>query len=390
MSGFFKGEAMGSKRRILVFGASYGSLLAVKLLGAGHAVTLVCRQATAQLINDEGIRVRMPVSSGGEIVEVDSRRLPGNLSASTPSAIDFTGYDLVVLAMQEPQYCAPELRDSLAEVTRAALPCLSIMNMPPLPYLGRVNGLGVESLRVAYTNPAVWNGFDPALVTLCSPDPQAFRPENERPNVLQVRLATNFKTARFASDTHNAMLVELQNDIEAARFPIDDQAIALPVKLKVHDSLFVPFAKWAMLLTGNYRCIQKHGMRSIAAAVNEDAATVRTVYEWVTQVCRRLGADDQDLVAFDKYVNAASSLTAPSSAARALAGGAVHIERVDRLVQAVAADLRMRSAEVDRTVDLVDAWLTSNRRASRRRVQAPRAASVSTRPISSSAVATVP
>ena len=353
---------MGSKYRILVFGASYGSLLGVKLLAAGHAVTLVCRPVTAQLINTEGIRVRIPVSSGGEVVEVDSRRLPGILSASAPSGIDFMGYDLVVLAMQEPQYCASELRESLAEVARAALPCMSIMNMPPLPYLGRVAGLSVESLRVAYTNPAVWDGFDPALVTLCSPDPQAFRPENEKPNVLQVRLATNFKTARFASEAHNSMLVGLQNDVEAARFPIGDRTIALPVKLKVHDSLFVPFAKWAMLLAGNYRCVQEHGMRSIAAAVHEDAATARTVYEWATHVCKMLGAEDEDLVAFDKYANAASSLTAPSSAARALAGGAVNIERVDRLVQAVAANLGMRSVEVDRTVDLVDSWLTSNRR----------------------------
>jgi hypothetical protein len=361
---------MGSKRNILVFGASYGSLLAIKLLGAGHAVTLICRQATARLISDEGIRVRMPVSPGADVVEVDSRRLPGNLSASAPSGIDVTDYDLAVLAMQEPQYCAaPELRDALADVARAALPCMSVMNMPPLPYLCRVPGLGVESLRMAYTDPAVWNGFDPALFTLCSPDPQAFRPENERPNVLQVRLATNFKTARFASESHNSMLVELQNDVESARFPIGDRAIPLPVKLKVHDSLFVPFAKWAMLLTGNYRCIQAHGMRSIAAAVNEDGATARTVYEWVTQVCKRLGADDEDLVAFDRYASAASSLTAPSSAARALAAGAAHIERVDRLVQAVAADLGMRSAEVDRTVGLVDSWLASNRR--RQRVLRP-------------------
>jgi hypothetical protein len=353
---------MGSKRRILVFGASYGSLLAAKLLGAGHAVTLVCRPATAELINAEGIRVRIPVSSGGEVVEVDSRRLSGHLSTAVPPRIEFASYDLAVLAMQEPQYCAPELRESLAEVARAALPCMSIMNMPPIPYLCRVPGLGVESLRMAYTDASVWNGFDPALVTLCSPDPQAFRPENERPNVLQVRLATNFKTAKFASETHNSMLLGLQDDVEVARFPIGERAIALPVKLKVHDSLFVPLAKWAMLLTGNYRCIQAHAMRSIAAAVNEDGATARSVYEWVMQVCRRLGAGDEDLVAFDRYRSAASSLSAPSSAARVLAAGGVHIERVDRLVQAVAANLGMRSAEVDRTVDAVDSWVASNRR----------------------------
>lgn len=372
---------MGSKRRILVFGASYGSLLAAKLLGAGHAVTLVCRPATSRLINAEGIRIRIPVSSGGEVVEVDSRRLPGHLCASTPSGIDFASYDLVVLAMQEPQYRAPELRESLARVARAALPCMSIMNMPPLPYLCRVPGLDVATLRMTYTDATVWEGFDPALVTLCSPDPQAFRPENEKPNVLQVRLATNFKTARFASGTHNAMLIGLQDDVETARFPIGDRAIALPVKLKVHDSLFVPFAKWAMLITGNYRCIQPHGMRSIAAAINEDGATARSVYEWVTQVCRKLGADDEDLVAFDKYTSAASSLSSPSSAARALAAGGVHIERVDRLVQAVAANLGMRSAEVDRTVDIVDSWLASNRRKQHVRRPAPETRTPQRRPL---------
>ena len=355
---------MGSKRRIVVFGASYGSLLAAKLLGAGHAVTLVCRPATAGLINAEGIRVRIPLSSGGEAVEVDSRRLPGNLSASTPSGIDVAGYDLIVLAMQEPQYRAPELREALGRVAHAGLPCMSIMNMPPLPYLCRVPRLDVEALRTAYTDATVWKDFDPALVTLCSPDPQAFRPQNEKPNVLHVRLATNFKTAKFASQTHNAMLVDLQDDVERARFAFGDGAIALPVKLKVHDSLFVPFAKWAMLLTGNYRCIEARGVRSIAAAINDDGAMARRVYDWVTQVCKRLGADDGDLVAFDRYVSAASLLTAPSSAARALAAGSVHIERVDRLVQAIAANLGMRLAEVDRTVDMVDSWLASNRRRS--------------------------
>ena len=60
-------------------------------------------------------------------------------------------------------------------------------------------------------------------------------------------------------------------------------------------------------------------------------------------------------------------MTAPSSAARALAAGAIHIERVDKLVQAIAAGLDMHSDEVDRTVDLVDSWLASNRLAAEER-----------------------
>ena len=357
---------MASVHKILVFGASYGSLLAVKLLGARHEVTLVCRPSTAQLIEREGIRVRFP-DAAGERVEVDSRHLPGRFSATAPRDVECGDYDLVVLAMQEPQYATSELREALRKVAHARIPCMSIMNMPPLAYLARVPGLDIAPLRHAYTDPAVWDEFDPACMTLCSPDPQAFRPPNEPLNVLQVRLATNFKTATFASQHHDAMLQRLQADIEDARFPIGERAATLPVKLKVHASLHVPFAKWSMLLAGNYRCVQPHSMRSIATAVRDDAAGARAVYEWTAQVCKRLGAGDDDLVPFDKYAAAAASLTAPSSAARALAAGAIHIERVDKLVQAIAAGLDMHSDEVDRTVDLVDSWLASNRLAARER-----------------------
>src|SRR5436190_10775311 len=122
---------------------------------------------------------------------------------------------------------------------------MSIMNMPPPPYLARIPGVAIGSLRDCYTDFAAWEGFDPALVTLCSPDPQAFRPPDQPVNVLQVRLPTNFKSARFDSDEHTALLRELAADIEAARFEVNGEKLELPVKLKIHDSVFVPLAKWA-------------------------------------------------------------------------------------------------------------------------------------------------
>ena len=68
------------------------------------------------------------------------------------------------------------------------------------------------------------------------------------------------------------------------------------------------------------------------------------------------------MVPFEKYANAALSLESPSSAARALAAGAPRIERVDRLVQAIAAQRGLRLPALDETVALVDAWLVRNRR----------------------------
>ncbi len=357
---------MKSIYKILILGASYGSLLATKLLLAGHTVKLVCLPAEAELINKEGTRVRMPVKGRDGLVEVDSRKLPGKLSADVPGAIKPSEYDLVALAMQEPQYRSPGVRELLDAVARARVPCMSIMNMPPLPYLARIPGVSVDACRSCYTDATVWDSFDPALMTLCSPDPQAFRPPEEKINVLQVRLPTNFKSARFPSETHTAILRRLEADIEAARF----DNIELPVKLKVHESVFVPLAKWAMLIAGNYRCITQDGMRPIKEAVHSDLEASRAVYNWVVKLCVLLGANEKDLVPFEKYAAAAQGLASPSSAARALFGGAPHIERVDRLVQTIAAQKGLRLDALDEIVRLVDAKLEANRKAAQPAVAA--------------------
>ena len=353
---------MQNTYKILILGASYGSLLATKLLLAGHTVKLVCLPVEVELFNKEGAIVRMPVKGRDGLVEIDSRKLPGKLSADGPGAVNPADYDLVALAMQEPQYRSPGVRELLDAVAKSKGPCMSIMNMPPLTYLKRIPGLNADACRSAYTDPTVWDNFDPKLLTLCSPDPQAFRPPEEKVNVLQVRLPTNFKAARFDSDAHTAILRQLESEIEAIRFDTGDGKIELPVKLKVHDSVFVPLAKWSMLLAGNYRCVQKDGMRSIKEAVHSDIEASRAVYNWVAKLCMSLGAAEKDLVPFEKYANAALSLASPSSAARALAAGAPNIERVDRLVQLIAAQKGVHSDEVDKIVALVDGWVEANRR----------------------------
>ncbi|MBI2508446.1 MAG: hypothetical protein HYV99_00050 [Betaproteobacteria bacterium] len=353
---------MGTPYKILILGASYGSLLGAKLLLAGHTVKLVCLPAESDLINQEGIRVRLPVKGRDGLVEVDSRKLPGKLSAGGPGGINPADYDLVALAMQEPQYRSPGVRELLDAVAKARVPCMSIMNMPPLTYLKRIPGLDAEACRGAYPDPAVWDSFDSRLMTLCSPDPQAFRPPEDKVNVLQVGLPTNFKAARFESAAHTAILRRLESDIEAARFDAGSGGIELPVKLKVHDSVFVPMAKWPMLIAGNYRCVTKDGMRSIKDAVHADIEVSRSVYDWVVKLCASLGAPGKDLVPFEKYASAALSLGKPSAAARALFGGAPNIERVDRLVKAIAAQKGMRSDAVDETIALVDARLEANRK----------------------------
>jgi len=353
---------MAKPYNILILGASYGSLLGAKLALAGHSAKMICLPAEAELINKEGALIRMPVKGRQGLVEVNTKKLPGKLVAGGPGDVKPGDYDLVALAMQEPQYRSAGVRELLDAIARARVPCMSIMNMPPLPYLKRVPGVNADACRSCYTDPTVWDSFDPKFVTLCSPDPQAFRPPEDKVNVLQVRLPTNFKSARFESDAHTAILRRLEAEIEASRFDAGGEKLELPVKLKVHDSVFVPLAKWAMLISGNYRCVTKEGVRPIKDAVHSNLEASRAVYTWVVKLCVSLGASEKDMVPFEKYAAAANGLLTPSSAARALYAGAPNIERVDRLVKTIAAQKGMRLEALDEVVALVDAKLEANRK----------------------------
>lgn len=103
--------------KILILGASYGSLLGSRLGLAGHSMRFVCLPEEAGLINQEGARVLLPVKGVEHLVELNTQAMPGEVSAD-----------------------------------------------------------GSAAIRNSYADASVWDKFDPALMTLCSPDPQAFRP----------------------------------------------------------------------------------------------------------------------------------------------------------------------------------------------------------------------
>jgi hypothetical protein len=348
---------------ILIMGAAYGSLLASKMLFGGHKIHHVCLPAEADLINAEGFRIKLPVKGRKDPVVLDSKKLPGKVTASGAQGVNPNDFDLVGLAMQEPQYRSPGVRELLDAVAKSRRPCMSIMNMPPLPYVKRIPGLNYDALKAAYTDPSVWDNFDPGAITLCSPDPQAIRPPDGKANELLVTLPTNFKVARFDSDKSTAILRQLEKEIDAVRFdPGDGTKIELPVKLRVHESIFVPLAKWAMLCAGNYRCITKDGMRTAQEAVHSNLEESRSVYNFVNDLCVKLGANPNDLVPFEKYAAASQSLSRPASAARALQNGAPNIERADKLVQLIARQKGLSHPTLDAIVALVDARLEANRK----------------------------
>ena len=352
---------MAEPYNILILGASYGALLAIKAAMAGHSVTLVGRAEEVAAINRDGLHVRIPSRRSDAGFDLRSGDLPGTIQASGTGDVEGTGFDLVALAMQEPQFAEDGVRRLTQKVAAAGTPCLSIMNMPPPPYLDRIAGLSGVDVDTCYSAPDVWRGFDPAKFTLCSPDAQASRPPDAPQNFLRVGLGTNFRTAAFEDADADTMLRTLARSINEARVPRDGRQSTVPVRLKVSDSAFVPLTKWSMLLAGNYRCITADGPRSICDAVHSDVDETRAVYDWVNGLILRLGAADGDLVPFEQYAKAAKGLILPSSAARALYAGVENIERVDRLVQLIARQQGIGTDLIDDVVSRVDALLRKNR-----------------------------
>ena len=116
---------------------------------------------------------------------LESRKLPGRVTAGPATGVDPSKFDLVGLCMQEPQYRSDGVRQLLDAVGKSGVPCMSIMNMPPLAYIKRIPGLDYKPLEAAYTDPRVWDSVNPHKITLNSPDPQAIRPPDGKANELQ-------------------------------------------------------------------------------------------------------------------------------------------------------------------------------------------------------------
>ena len=107
--------------------------------------------------------------------------------------------------------------------------------------------------------------------------------------MLQVTLPTNFKVARFDDDRYTSILRQIETEIEAVRLDAPEGRIELPVKLKVHDSIFVPLAKWSMLLAGNYRCITRDGIRTAKEAVHTNIEEVSLGLQFRARPLRQTG-----------------------------------------------------------------------------------------------------
>ena len=341
-------------RNVLILGASYGSLLATKLLMAGHNVTLVCRQKTADLINRDGTEVRIKLRDEPEHRSIFSRDLPGKLDASPPQNVDVSRYDLVGLAMQEPQYANHTIRVLMIKIAEAKLPCLSIMNMPPLPYLKRIPALEEMDLEEAYTNAsgvgALQAGPDLALLARPAGFPPAGRGReraSRRPaDELQGRDLRGRGAQRAAARTGS------RHRRGAAGRP-GSAGEAQGVRLAVRAARQVVDAADRKLSLHHARTSRSRSATRCTAI----STLSRSIYEHVDGVARRLGADPKDQVPFEKYAKAAESLLKPSSAARAVANGAPFIERVDLLVKLISHQLGVPNAEIDHTVQTVDGRL---------------------------------
>ena len=138
---------------ILIMGASYGSLLASKLLFGGHKVTPGLPAGRGG--PDQCRRVPgAPADQGPEGPDRDRIRASCRARSRPPvrGTSNPKDYDLVGLAMQEPQYRSPGVRELLDAVAKSRVPCMSIMNMPPLPYVKRIPGLNYDALKNAYTD----------------------------------------------------------------------------------------------------------------------------------------------------------------------------------------------------------------------------------------------
>ncbi|MDZ7711386.1 MAG: hypothetical protein U5K36_16005 [Roseovarius sp.] len=338
---------MSKSLDILVLGAAYGLLPAVRMCLGGHRVTIVCRADEREALDLHGASVTLQRRDGRQGRTLRAPASPGPCNREgvlglVGTDISADGFDMVFLVMGEPQYADRAVANLMAKIADRGVPTVSLMNLLPACFLRRPGwfNVDVDALRPAYAAWDVWQGFDPTRFTAASPDAQAVRTHPERTDMLTVTLASNFKVAPFHDPADQAMLENVAKST-ARIAPADPSA---PARIVVQDSLAVPLSKWPMLITGNCRCLHPDGsVTSIASAVGDRMNESREIYDHVARVAMAAGASRRDIVPFRAYAAAARQLTRPSSLARALANGAQQVERVDLMILLAAEALDLRS-----------------------------------------------
>ena len=184
---------------VLTLGASYGSLLATKLLFGGHKITMVCLPNEVEAFNSEGARIRMPIRGRKEPIELELAQIAGEPQGGRARRRQPDGFRSRRAGDAGAAIPLARSARTARRGRRAKVPCMSIMNMPPLPYLKRIPGLNTEPLKPAFTDAGVWTISSPAGDPV-QPRPAGDPAAGEKINVLQVTLPTNFKVARFAAE----------------------------------------------------------------------------------------------------------------------------------------------------------------------------------------------
>ena len=273
---------------ILILGAAYGSLLASKMLFGGHKIHHVCLPAEADLINAEGFRVRLPVKGRKDPVLLDSTKLPGRVTASGAQGVNPKDYDLICLACRSRSTARPACANcSMRWRSRGAVhvdhehAAAALREAHPRP---RLRGAGARLHRCAGVG-QLRSEVPDAVQPRSAGDPPAGREGQCADGHAADQLQGGEVRRR---EGHGDPAPAREGDRRDPLRSGDGTKIELPVKLRVYDFIFVPLAKWSMLLAGNYRCVTEDGMRTAQEAVHSDLATSKSVYDFVFDLCVKL------------------------------------------------------------------------------------------------------
>lgn len=326
--------------KVLVFGATYGLLVAHQLDALGFAVDIVCREIEGNNIENNRVVVISNQLNEGNYLHVAKNIKPKKVSQIMEAAHE---YEIVILAMSEQCYSTNEISFLLSTIGELNIPVLSVMNLPPLKFLKKlINQIDESDFKDIYNSYDALDSIKAENITHSSADPQIAGISNTCQ--IELRLASNFKISAFGN----------HNDVVLSEFSAlsrkNDVIRTLGAGFRVYENKYVGMSKLPMLITGNYRCFNSGEIKSIREIVHSDLKKSELIYEKVCELLVRYGVDRSVLVPFRLYAKAAQYLDAPSSFARAKNSGAEKLERVDLLIHKLAEKKNYSFDELDRII----------------------------------------
>lgn len=331
------------KKKVILFGANYSLIYALKFLQNNQSVDIVCTEEEKREFKKKlFIKYIININKKKKIKKINITKFKKIKFISEKKELS-KSYSICFLGMPQHAYDNPNINYIMQILIQKKIPMVSIMNLPPFNFITKIKWFKKIKLKQFYKK-NILDKIQGNYLTHSSTEPQIRKSRN----VISVNHLGKLRVARFNHAINDKILELITSKFNKIKSKDD-----IPLSIKLYSSFFVPLSKLPMLVCGNYRCYDGKYFYTIKEAVLKNIIHSKVIYNEVCDLLNFAGAKRNELVPFGLYVKSLKTLNNLSSVAQNVVNKK-KIERIDKIIGISLAQIKKKNKFIKKINKIYD------------------------------------